>query len=122
DMKVNMFQLYIEHPFMFRFNPEIAHIDDGLTSEDILRLQQYCKDRRIDFVPSLQSFGHMAGVFTVEEYRHLADVEMEKSWEEASWTERMRGATIDTSNPEARALLEQMWDEYVALFDSDFVN
>jgi glycosyl hydrolase family 20 len=119
--KINMFQLYIEHPFAFRFDPEIAH-GDALTPDEILELGAYCADRRIDFVPSLQSFGHMAGVFTLDKYRHLADVEMEGSWEDLDWHQRMVGATIDISNPKALALLEKMHDCYLPLFDSKFVN
>jgi len=120
--KMNQYQLYVEHPYMFRFNPAIAQNPDGLTADEILQLQKYCQDRRIDFVPSLQSFGHMAGVLSLPEYRHLADVELPGPWEELNWNQRMRGATIDMSNPDALALLELMHAEYLPLFDSEFVN
>ncbi|MEQ8822734.1 MAG: glycoside hydrolase family 20 zincin-like fold domain-containing protein [Sumerlaeia bacterium] len=120
--KANMFQLYVEHPFEFRFDPEIAQNDDGLTSEDILELAQYCADRRIDFVPSIQSFGHMGGVLSLPQYRHLADVELEGTWEELTWYQRMTGATINMRDRRALALLGRMHDEYIPLFDSEFVN
>jgi hypothetical protein len=119
--KVNQFQLYVEHPFMFRFNPGIAHNPDGLTADEILELQKYCQDRRVLFIPSLQSFGHMAGVFSLPEYRHLADVEL-GNWEDLPWNPRMHGATIDVSNPEALAILKKMHDEYLPLYDAPFVN
>jgi hypothetical protein len=121
-MKVNQFQLYIEHPYMFRFNPAIAQNPDGLTAEEILELQKYCQDRRVLFVPSLQSFGHMAGVFALPEYRHLADVDLPGTWAEMTWNQRMHGATIDISNPEALEILKMMHDEYLPLFDAPFVN
>jgi hypothetical protein len=122
DHKANMYQLYVEHPFMFRFDPRIAHNPDGLTPEEILELDQYCRDRRIEFVPSLQSFGHMAGVLSVPEYRELADVPMEQDWEDLTWNQRMKGATINTLDPDARELLAKMWDDYMPLFSADFVN
>lgn len=122
ERKINMLQLYVEHTFQFRFDPEIAHNEDGLTSEEILEIQEYCKDKRIEFTPSLQSFGHMAGVFSLDRYRHLADVEMQGQWDDLPWHPRMRGATIDVSNPEAIALLEQMYDHFLPLFDSQFFN
>ncbi len=122
DRKVNMFQLYIEHPFMFRFDPDIAQNQDGLTPEEILEIQEFCQDRRVDFVPSLQSFGHMAGVFSLPKYRELAEVELETSWEDLTWHERMVGATLNPKDPEAIEVLENMYDDYLPLFDSSFVN
>lgn len=122
SQKVNMFQLYVEHPFAFSFNPGIAHGKDGLTADEVRRLDQYCRDRRIAFVPSLQSFGHMAGVLSVPEYCDLAEVTVTKTWEEMSWRERMRGATINPKDPRALHLLEQMHGEYLPLFSSPFVN
>lgn len=120
--KVNQFQLYVEHPFLFRFDPTIARDPDPLTPDDILELQLHCQDRRIDFVPSLQAFGHLGGLLSHPRYRHLADVEKERDWPEMGWLERMKGATIDTQSPEALALLEKMFDCYIPLFDSPFVN
>ncbi len=120
--KGNMFQLYVEHPFEFRFNPAIAQNNDGLTPEELLELDQYCRDRRITFVPSLQSFGHMAGVLSLPEYRHLADVPLEEDWDDLTWQQRMRGATLNTVDPEARELLAKMWDAYLPLFSAPFIN
>lgn len=120
--KINQFQIYIEHPFHFRFDPSIAQDSNPLTSDDILELQEYCRDLRIEFVPSLQAFGHMGGVLSLPHYKHLADVEMQKPWKDLDWKERMRGATIDSCGEEARDLLERMFDAYLPLFDSDKVN
>ncbi len=120
--KINMFQLYVEHPFEFRFDPAIGQDLDPLTPEEILELDAYCADRRIDFVPSLQSFGHMGGVLSLPQYRHLADVELEAGWKDLTWHQRMKGATINMSDPEALALLTRMHDAYLPLFRSGFVN
>jgi len=122
ELKINMFQLYIEHTFAFRFDPEIAQEASPLLPEEILELDQYCRDRRIDLVPSLQSFGHMAGILSLPRYRHLADVELTRSWDELSWHDRMVGATINTNDPDALALLEKMHDHYLPLFESKYVN
>ncbi len=121
DHKINQFQLYVEHPYNFRFAPGIAQGLDALTAEELILLGAYCKDRRIDFVPSLQSFGHMAGVLSLPEYRHLAEIEV-GPWEELSWNDRMKGATIDMMNPEALELLTKMHAEFLPLFDSPYVN
>jgi len=122
DRKMNMFQLYVEHPFTFRFNPEIARDGDGMTHQEVLELQEYARDRRVMLVPSLQSFGHMAGILSMDEYRHLADVELDRPWGELTWHERMWGATLDVSNDESRELLTMMHEEYNALHDAPFSN
>lgn len=122
ERKMNMFQLYVEHTFLFRFDPEIAQGHGGLTHQDVLELQEYCRDRRVLLVPSLQSFGHMGGVLSMDRYRHLADVELEKEWDDMTWRERMLGGTIDMSSEEARALLTKMHEEYNALHDAPFSN
>ncbi len=122
DHKANQLQLYVEHTFAFSFDPEIAQNPDGLTAEEIRELDRYCADRHIDLVPSLQAFGHMAGVLSLPQYRHLADVELEGEWSDLTWYQRMKGATIDVSNPEALALLERMLGEFLPLFDSQYVN
>lgn len=121
DNKANQMQLYVEHTFAFSFAPDIPHNPDGLTAAEIRELDAYCGDRRIDLVPSLQSFGHMAGVLSLPRYRHFAEIEMEP-WETLEWHPKMKGATIDTSNPEALALLKRMLDEFLPLFDSPYMN
>ena len=120
--KINQFQLYIEHTFAFRFDPDIAKDCSPLQPDEILELQEYCRDRHIDLVPSIQSFGHMGHILSLPQYRHLADVELEKSWEDMSWHERMMGATINPIDPEAQNLLEKMYADFLPLFDSKFVN
>ncbi len=122
EHKANQMQLYVEHTFAFSFDPEIAQNPDGLTAEEIRELDRYCAERRIELVPSLQAFGHMAGVLSLPQYRHLADVELEGEWAELSWNQRMKGATIDVGNPEALALLERMLGEFLPLFSSKQVN
>jgi hypothetical protein len=127
SMKMNQLQLYVEHTFAFRFDPDIAEGCSPLTPAEILELDQYCRDRRIEFVPSIQSFGHMGHILSLPQYRDLAELQIKRAdqpigWEEMAWGERMHGATIDPSNPESRELLENMYDCFLPLFDSDQVN
>ncbi len=119
--KANHLQLYIEHPYAFRFDPEIPQGVDSLNSDEILELVLYCRDRRIDFAPSLQSFGHMGGVLSLPQYKHLAEIEID-DWDKMDWYNRMSGATINCLDPEALELLEKMHDEYIPLFDSPYSN
>lgn len=120
--KINQFQLYVEHVFDFQFNPYIGKGCSPLTADEIRELDAYCRERRIDLVPSLASFGHMGRVLSLPEHRHLAEIETTKRWDEMTWRDRMYGLTLDSTNPESRKLLEQMYGEYLPLFSSKLVN
>ena len=122
SLKINHLQLYVEHTFAFAFDPDIASGCSPLTAPEIRELDAYCSERRIELVPSLASFGHMGRLLSLPQYRHLAEVTPDKRWEEMSWTERMHGFTIDVTNPQARELIEKMYDEFLPLFSSSLMN
>lgn len=122
SFKMNHLQLYVEHTFDFQFDPDISHHCSPLTGDDIQTIQAYCRDHFIDLVPSLATLGHMGRILSLPQYRTLAEVECVKPWVAQSWPERMRGLTIDVTNPASRNLLNSMLDEYLPLFDSRYVN
>lgn len=122
-LKYNQFQLYIEHTYDFRFDPDIAAGCSPLTSDEILELDRYCRERFIDFIPSMTCFGHMGRILSLPAYRSLAEVEFKASrWEEATWRQRMTGATLNPRKPGSKALIEAMLDEYLPLFASGYFN
>ncbi len=120
--KLNQLQLYIEHTFAFAFNPAIGRGCDSLTAQDIRVLDDYCARRRIELVPAMASFGHMADVLSLREYRHLAEIETTKSRHDMTWRERMHGLTLDVTQTGSRVLLTKMYDELLPLFSGDKVN
>ena len=122
NLKINQLQLYVEHTFAFDFDPTIAEGLTPITPDEIIILDEYCKDRHVDFVPSIQSFGHMGYILSLPQYRHLAEIETDKSWDEFTWKERMVGLTIDSINPESRELLKKMYDEFLPVFSSKLCN
>ena len=71
--KINELQLYIEHTFLFRGHPSIGKGASPLTADDILLLDEHCRQLHIELVPSLASFGHLATVLQHPEYRELAE-------------------------------------------------
>ncbi|MHC4064279.1 MAG: beta-N-acetylhexosaminidase [Planctomycetota bacterium] len=121
-LKVNQLHLYVEHTFAFQFNPNIGRGCSPLTAEEIRELDAYCALRRVELVPSLASCGHMGGVLSLRECRHLAEIESGKIWSEMTWPERMHGLTLDVTNPQSRSLLEKMYAEFLPLFSSGLVN
>jgi hypothetical protein len=120
--KMNHLQLYVEHTFDFEFDPAIAAGCSPLTADDIRALDAYCRERFVELVPSLATFGHMGRILSLPQYRDLAEIPAAAPWESQSWLQRLRGLTIDARSPEARRLLTTMLDEYLPLFSSGLAN
>ncbi len=121
-LKINQLQLYIEHAFVFSFDPAICDEHHGLTFDEVRELGAYCHERFIDLVPALATFGHMGRILSMPKYRHLAEIETTKDWSSMSWPERTRGFTLDCLNPEAHRLVERMWKDLLDAFSSPVVN
>lgn len=122
DLKCNQLQLNIEHAFVFSFDPEVCGPEDGLTPDEIRTLDRYCRDRFINLVPALASFGHMGRILSMPKCRHLAEIEATKEWNQLPWTERLRGFTLDIANPESHRLIEAMWSDVLDAFTAPVVN
>src|SRR6185437_16241030 len=71
--KINMLQLYTEDTFCSRRHPRIGQGSGALSAEDIVALDLYCRERHIELVPCLQSFGHMRKILELPDYAHLAE-------------------------------------------------
>jgi hypothetical protein len=119
--KLNQLQLYIEHSFAFRGHSEIWLDSDPVTAEEILRLDEYCKRRHVELVPSLSTFGHLFHALTSESFRHLNEFETLPD-NPFMWTERMSHYTLDALNPESIDFVRSMLDEFMPLFTSDKFN
>ena len=57
--KQNQLQLYVEHSYLFRDLTEVWRDDTPLTAEEIMELDDYCKNIGIELVPSMATFGHL---------------------------------------------------------------
>ncbi len=121
-LKLNQLQLYIEHAFVFPFDDRICGPDDGLTPDEVRELDEYCRERFIDLVPALATFGHMGRILSMPKYRHLAEVEATETWGEMTWPQRARGLTLDCTNPDAHRLVARMWSDVLDAFSSPVVN
>ena len=107
-LRFNVFQLYIEHTFQFSKHRQISKGSSPITPEDILILQNKCEENGIELQANLQSLGHMNRILTRPEYMHLAESEM-------YWS-------IDTTNEESYDLLDDMYEEFLPLFKSQWLN
>ena len=74
--KMNVLQLYTEHTFVFPHHPRIGAGCGSLSGDDMMALDAYARDRFVELQPNLNSFGHMAHLLAIPEYRHLAEAEI----------------------------------------------
>lgn len=119
--KLNQLQLYVEHSYLFQNLNEMWRDDTPLTAEDILELDQYCKDLQIELVPTLASFGHLYKLLSTKTYHHLCELE-NSATTPFSFNDRMAHHTIDITNVESLELIKSLLSEYMQLFTSKHFN
>ena len=119
--KVNQWQLYIEHTYLFRDLSEAWRDDTPLTAQEILELDDYCAARHIELVPSLSTFGHMYKILSTKTCCDLCELEdSEKipfSYSYAGWHH-----TLNASGPDSLAFVKKLIDEYRPLFRTNKFN
>lgn len=121
EYKINELQLYIEHTYLFRNLSEAWRDEDPLEAEDILELDAYCRDRHIELIPSLATFGHMYQILSTKTCADLCELrDSEKI--PFSYSYAIRRHTINPTHPGALELVKGMIAEYGALFTSRRFN
>lgn len=119
--KINEWQLYVEHTFLFPCISEAWRDDTPLTAQDILELDAYCRARHIELVPSLSSFGHMYQILSTKtacDFCELPDSEKIPF----SFTYWGAHHTLNVSNPDTMSFIKDLISQYRALFTSKKFN
>ncbi|MCR1842184.1 beta-N-acetylhexosaminidase [Murimonas intestini] len=119
--KLNQFQLYIEHTYLFRDFSEVWRDDTPLTPEEILELDEYCYDRGIELVPSISTCSHLYKVLRTKQWENLCELE-NPGGEAFTARERQLHHTVDISNPKSLELIKGLLKEYRPLFRSRRFN
>ncbi|NNM85654.1 MAG: family 20 glycosylhydrolase [Phycisphaerales bacterium] len=121
-LKINEFQLYIENVFAFQNHPDIYSDTTPLSAAEMRELDQYCRNRYIQFVPCLASLGHMDKILRRPKYRHLAEVEADElrsqgitPWCEDPWS-------LCVTDPLSRSFLTELYQEFLPNFSASVVN
>ncbi len=107
--RYNFLTFNIEHTFSFKSHPEIGAGHDPLTREELAELLAFAKARGIEIIPSQQSLGHMRGILSLPEYRHLAYDE------KLCWS-------IDPGKDETYKLLRDLYEDIIPCYGSRFFN
>ncbi len=121
DYKMNSLQLYVEHSYDFK---EYEHCKDKLgylTKAEIQELDLYCKERFIELIPSLSTFGHLYHLLQSDKYKHLCEL---KDYEPTAhhFKERMKHHTINPILDESFELIKSLIDQHMDAFTSDKFN
>ena len=107
-LRYNELFLYTEHTFRFERHPEIGAGSGGYSAAEIRALDHHARDRGVELVPCLQTFGHFRRILEKASYRHLA--ESDRLW------------SISPEAPGAYRLLEDMLEEYLPNFTSGWAH
>ena len=121
NFKINMLQLYVENAFEFKEYIGITRPENMLTAKEIQEIDTYCRERFIEFVPSLSTFGHLYDLLQSDRYKNLCEYEDYKPTG-LYWTEKMDHHTIDVSNPDSEKVIFSLIDQYAPLFKSNTFN
>ena len=119
--KINEFQLYVEHTYLFRNLSEAWRNDDPLEAEEILELDAYCRDRHVELVPSLATFGHMFQILSTKSFADLCELPDSDRMPD-TFHNAMAHHTINATDPKALELVKGLIREYSALFTSRKFN
>ena len=106
--KYNQLQLYVEHTFDFPSHPDIGAGSDPLTADDMLALDAACRERHVELVPNLQSFGHQRRLLSLPKYSFLDEV----GWR---WS-------LTPAREETYRLLDELYADFLPAFTSGWLN
>ena len=120
ELRFNEFQLYVEHTFAFDDHETVWRDASPLTGEEIREIDQYCKERFIELVPNLNSFGHFERWLMHEPYKHLAECP-DGFRRENPYIVRDHGTTLKP-NQESLDFVDSLYSEYLPNFSSDKFN
>ncbi|WP_291651023.1 glycoside hydrolase family 20 zincin-like fold domain-containing protein [Clostridium sp.] len=119
--KINELQLYIEHTFAFKGMSEVWMDKDPLTSEEIILLDKYCKNKHVELIPSISTFGHLYEVLRTKSFKYLCEL-TEIATSEYSFVDRMAHHTLNVTDEDSIKLVKNMLDQFIPLFSSNKFN
>ncbi|MFN8497602.1 MAG: beta-N-acetylhexosaminidase [Anaerolineae bacterium] len=106
--KINQFQLYVEHTFVLSRHADFAESIGALTAAEVRELDAFCRERHIELVPNLQSYGHHRSLLSLDQYRHLSETD----W---PWS-------LTPASEETYRLLDEWYAEMLPNFTSMQLN
>ncbi len=128
SLKINVFQLYVEHPFAWRKHPAVGKGITPLTAEEVLLLGRRCKELGIELQANQQSFGHHNHLLTRAGYSKYAEVptgwDVDTSGVKFPWITRKRMCnwSLSPAVPATYKLIAELYDETLPLYEPELFN
>lgn len=119
--KYNQLQLYIEHTGKVRGLSESWRGTSPLTSRDLIELDGYCRQRGIELVPSISTFGHHYMTLRTRSFLALGEFP-EQADRAYSFIERQEHHTMNINHPDALTLSQHLIDAYLDVLSSTYFN
>ena len=117
-LKFNQLQLYMEHTFAFSAHERVWAEASPFTAQEVMQLEIYCRERFIELVPNLNSFGHLERWLELREYRHMAEC---PDGFESQWGGRRPGGVLKP-NQESLDFVASLYSEFLPNFSSRYFN
>jgi hexosaminidase len=120
DLKINEFQVYVEHTFAYRQYKSVWQSWGALTAKEIQILDARCHELGIDLVPNQNSFGHLR--YFLEDPRLKKLGELSEPYEVETGEFVRRPTTLAPNHPGTLPFLRGLFDEFLPNFTSKFFN
>jgi len=107
-LKVNQLQLYTEHTFAYEGHETVWEKASPMTPQQVLQLQQYCRNRHVQLAPNQNSFGHMERWLKFPQYQAIAELP--------------RGSCLAATRPESIEFMDSLYEQLLPHFESPLFN
>ena len=118
-LKLNQFQLYMEHTFEFSEHQTVWKDSSPITAEEILLLDSYCSEKNIQLVPNLNSFGHFERWLKFPEYKHLAEC---PDGYDIPPNHHSESGSVLSPSQKSLQFLDKLYKEFLPNFSSPMLN
>lgn len=119
ELKYNQFQLYMEHTFAYEKHGKVWKEYSPLTHEEVMEIDEYCRERFIELVPNQNCFGHLEKWLSHDEYKHLAECPDGFIF---PWGIPSGPFSLSPAVSDSLRLVEALLDELLPHFSSSKVN
>jgi len=117
-LKFNQLQLYMEHTFAFAAHERVWSDSSPFSAQEIIEIDQYCRERFIELVPNFNSFGHLERWLKLDEYKHMAEC---PDGFVSQWGDHRVGGVLKP-NEESLVFLNSLYSEMLPNFTSCQLN
>ncbi len=121
--KFNQVQIYMEHTFAYSRHPQVWAEASPMTGEEILALDEFCRQRHIELVPNQNSLGHMERWLKHDAYKPIAESPDGYVGHFGDHLGEVRPATsLNPLDPGSIELMSGLYDELLPHFRSSLFN